>query len=185
MNICFLSSNQYKINEVKSILESEKIKVIEVNEKIEEIQSDDISKIAIDKVLKAHSIISRPIFVEQTGLLIKGFGNLPGGLTQVFWDSLQADKFSSIFSKIEKAEVVARTVIAYSDGKHIITFDGEINGHIVEQPRGNRDFQWDCVFEPEGYDKTFAELGDKKNEISMRKKALEKFKKYLEEQDAE
>ena len=72
--------------------------------------------------------------------------------------------------------------IAYCNGKHIKTFDGDISGQIVFPPRGNRDFQWDCVFQPDGYEQTFAEMGDKKNAISMRKIAVEKLKKYLEEE---
>ena len=140
-----------------------------------------MKEIVSDKALKAFSEIGRPVLVEQTGLLIKDFGNLPGGLTQIFWDSLKADKFSKIFSNIGSAEVTAKTVLAFCDGKHIHTFEGEIEGHIVYPPKGNKDFQWDCVFEPVGYNQTFAELGDQKNNISMRKIALEKFRTHLEE----
>lgn len=180
MDIYFLSSNRFKINEVKTILNMSGINVHSVSQKINEIQSDDMTEIALDKALKAFQQIGRPILVEQTGLLIKDFGNLPGGLTQIFWDSLQADKFSDIFSKIGSAEVTAKTVLAFCDGKQVHIFTGEVEGHIVCPPRGNKDFQWDCIFEPIDYNKTFAELGDKKNEISMRKIALEKLKVYLE-----
>jgi len=41
--------------------------------------------------------------------------------------------------------------------KEPILFVGRTPGSIVE-PRGSRDFGWDPVFEPEGYDKTYAEL---------------------------
>ena len=181
MKIYFLSSNKFKIQEVQSILNSTDIDVLAVSSKINEIQSDNMQEIAMDKVLKAFKEIGRPILVEQTGLLIKDFGNLPGGLTQIFWDSLQADKFSEIFSKIGSSEVTAKTVLAFCNGKHIHTFEGTIDGHIVNPPRGNKDFQWDCVFEPIGYNKTFAELGDEKNNISMRRLALNKFKTYLED----
>lgn len=181
--IYFLSSNKFKIKEVNGILSSENIVVISVDQKIDEIQSNDMQAIVRDKVLKAYRSIARPVLVEQTGLLIKKFGNLPGGLTQIFWDSLQADKFSAFFSKDEEAEVVAKTVLAYCDGKQIHIFEGEINGSIVNPPRGDRNFQWDCVFEPNGYEKTFAEMGEEKNNISMRKVALEKLKKYLEEEE--
>ena len=181
MDIYFLSSNKFKINEVQTILNSSCIKVHSVSQKINEIQSNDMKEIALDKALKAFQQIGRPILIEQTGLLIKDFGNLPGGLTQIFWDSLEADKFSYIFSKIGSAEVIAKTVLAFCDGKQIFTFEGEIAGHIVYPPRGNTDFQWDCVFVPLGYDKTFAELGTLKNDISMRKIALEKLRTYLED----
>lgn len=180
MDIYFLSSNSFKINEVKTILDMSGINVHSVSKKINEIQSDDMTEIALDKALKAFQQIGRPILVEQTGLLIKDFGDLPGGLTQIFWDSLQADKFSDIFSKIGSAEVTAKTVLAFCDGKQVHIFTGEVKGHIVCPPRGNKNFQWDCIFEPIGYNKTFAELGDKKNEISMRKIALEELKVYLE-----
>lgn len=181
MDIYFLSSNNNKIIEAQKILNSPDINIHSVSKKINEIQSNDMKEIALDKALKAFQQIGRPILVEQTGLLIKDFGNLPGGLTQIFWDSLEADKFSDIFSKIGSAEVTAKTVLAFCDGKHINTFEGEVDGHIVCPPRGNKAFQWDCVFEPLGYDKTFAELGDEKNKISMRKIALEKLRRFLEE----
>ena len=181
MNIYFLSSNKHKLAEVQKILNSEAITVLPVNEKINEIQSNDMSEIAIDKALKAFIHIGRPIIVEQTGLLLKDFGNLPGGLTQIFWDSLEADNFGKYFSATDTAQVIAKTVIAYCDGRQIKTFEGEIAGKIVFPPRGNRDFQWDCVFQPTGYNQTFAEMGDQKNTISMRKLAIEKLKQYLEE----
>ena len=180
MDIYFLSSNKFKINEVRSILTSSHITVYPVSQKINEIQSMDMEEIVSDKCLKAFKQIGRPILVEQTGLLIKDFGGLPGGLTQIFWDSLEADKFSEIFSKIGSAEVTAKTVLAFCNGKVVKTFEGTIEGHIVSPPRGNRAFQWDCIFEPVGYAETFAELGDKKNDISMRKIALEKLRRYLE-----
>lgn len=181
--IYFLSSNIFKIQEIKDILSSPNISVEAVSEKINEIQSDDMHAIVKDKVIKAYQIIARPIVVEQTGLLIEGFGNLPGGLTQIFWDSLKADRFSEFFTNNSTTSVVAKTVLAYCDGHRIQYFDGEISGKIVNPPRGNRDFQWDCIFEPTGYSQTFAEMGIEKNKISMRRIALEKLKKYLEEQE--
>lgn len=181
MNIYFLSSNKYKIAEVQAILNSDTITVLPIKEKINEIQSNDMVEIAIDKALKAFMRIGRPIIVEQTGLLLKDLGDLPGGLTQIFWDSLEADNFGRYFSATETAQVVAKTVIAYCDGKQIKTFEGEIAGQIVSPPRGNRDFQWDCVFQPIGYELTFAEMGEKKNTMSMRKMAIEKLKAYLED----
>lgn len=181
MKVYFLSSNEQKINEVRSILESDNITVLPVKEKINEIQSNDMKEIAVDKALRAFMSIGRPILVEQTGLLLKDFGGLPGGLTQIFWDSLQADNFSKYFSATGTGEVIAKTVIAYCDGKQILTFEGEIMGLIVSPPRGSREFQWDCVFQPYTYEQTFAEMGKEKNNISMRKIALEKFRSYLEE----
>lgn len=180
LDLYFMSSNRLKIGEVQRILSSKNIKISGCSLKINEIQSDSMCDIVIDKALKAYQILRRPLIVEQTGLRITDFGNLPGGLTQVFWDALQADKFCQFFST-GSTEVTAETVIAFCDGKQIYTFTGSIKGNIVEKPRGCRDFQWDCIFQPIGYDETFAEMGEKKNSISMRKLALEELRTFLEE----
>ena len=180
MDIYFLSSNKYKIEEVKNILEGGKINIIPYKMSIKEIQSKDIEEIVIDKAVKAFKVLRRPVLVEQTGLYIVELGGFPGGLTQIFWDSILADKFCLYF---KNTNVTAKTILAFCDGRSIETFDGDVKGKIVDSPRGDRSFQWDCVFEPVGYDKTFAEMGLAKNKISMRKKALDKLRKYLEDEN--
>ena len=147
LELVFLSANENKLAEVKAILESETIHVLAHALKIDEIQSDSMEKIVKDKVKKAYAQLKRPLFVEQTGLLISDFGNLPGGLTQIFWDALQADEFCEYFHG--KGEVRAETVLGYCDGKRIYLFSGSVKGIIVPEPRGDRSFQWDCVFQPE------------------------------------
>lgn len=117
MEIYFLSSNKYKIKEVSDILGSTNIQIKSFNKKINEIQSDNMVEIVTDKVIKGFKEIGRPIIVEQTGLLIKDFGDLPGGLTQVFWDSLEADNFSKFFSKKGTASATAKTIVAFCDGE--------------------------------------------------------------------
>jgi non-canonical purine NTP pyrophosphatase (RdgB/HAM1 family) len=73
-----------------------------------------------------------------------------------------------------------RTVIALIiDGK-VTTFDGIVNGVITEGKRGGEGFGYDPIFMPEGYNKTFAELGTGiKNNISHRAKAVQKLADYL------
>lgn len=181
VKIYFLSNNEFKINEVKKILSLKDFEIEGFSTKINEIQSDNEELIVRDKVIKAFKKLQKPLFVEQTGLYIEDFGNLPGGLTQVVWDSLKADKFCDYFGTRKNTRAEAITTNGYCEGKKIEVFKGHIMGNIVEKPRGDQSFQWDCVFQPEGYDKTFAEMGDLKNQISMRKNALEVFKKYLEE----
>jgi XTP/dITP diphosphohydrolase len=180
MDIRFLSSNPHKIKEVKSILGVVGVDVIPVSLKIEEIQTEDVKRLVRDKVLRAFERIGRPVFVEHTGLHLPGLNGLPGGLTQIFWDSLQADPFVSLVKNLGSKIITAKTVIGYCDSRQIHYFEGEVKGTVPDNPAGPRDFQWDCVFVPDGFSQTFAELGDKKNEISMRRKALDEFAKYLE-----
>lgn len=180
MRLRFLSNNKYKIAEVRSILGTIGVDVVPVGKKIEEIQTTDIEKLVRDKCVKAFRIIGRPLFVEHTGLFIEKMNHFPGGLTQIFWDTLDADRVSSLFGQGDDSRVLAKTRIGYCDGRRIHQFEGEISGRLSPQPQGNRDFQWDCVFVPDGSSQTFAEMGeDAKNAISMRRKALDVFAEYL------
>ncbi|HEX3857667.1 MAG TPA: non-canonical purine NTP pyrophosphatase [Verrucomicrobiae bacterium] len=59
-------------------------------------------------------------------------------------------------------------------------FDGACAGKILFEPRGKNGFGYDPLFVPNGFDQTFAELGDEvKNKLSHRAKALEKLKIYF------
>lgn len=56
-----------------------------------------------------------------------------------------------------------------------------LKGSIVDA-RGPHKFGWDPIFQPDGYDKTYAELdNDTKNTISHRRKAINELRKYLTE----
>ncbi|WP_345989305.1 non-canonical purine NTP pyrophosphatase [Sulfurimonas sp. HSL1-2] len=179
MKIRFVTNNLNKLAEVKKMIDAAEIVATEL--KIEEIQTDNVKKLVKDKLLKAFKKVGRPVFVEHTGLYLDSLNSFPGGLTQIFWDKLEADRFSKLLGTLDTTTAIARTTIGYCDGKKIHYFDGEIIGNISPEPKGERRFQWDCVFIPDGEEQTFAELGDKKNEISMRKIAFDKFNKYLKE----
>jgi XTP/dITP diphosphohydrolase len=176
----FVSGNKHKLAEAEQILGARKIRVFRSPLKIEELQTTDITRLVRDKLIKAFTAIGRPLFVEHTGLHLMHLGGLPGGLTQIFWDTLQADRFAELFGKLAPdPTAIAKTAIAYCDGQRIATFEGAIEGTIVPVPRGSKDFQWDCVFQPKGYSETFAQMGDKKNDISMRRIALDKLGDHI------
>lgn len=179
--IRFMTGNKLKVEEASLILEREGVSIISVNSKIDELQTKDTSLLVKDKALKAFEKIGRPLFVEHTGIYLDYMNGLPGGLTQIFWDTLKADKFTELFGKEGTNRLVAKTVIGFIDGKQFFLFEGSVKGYVPATPRGNRDFQWDCVFVPEGESQTFAELKERKNELSMRKKALDKFAKFIKD----
>lgn len=180
--IRFISSNPLKIEEAKKILNSDGFEINAAHLKIEELQTEDTDNLIRHKTLMAFRKIMRPLFVEHTGLYLDSMNSLPGGLTQIFWDNLGANRFSEMYGKIQNTKALAKTTLGYVDGKRIHIFTGEISGEISPEPKGNKDFQWDCVFIPTGFSETFAEMGDRKNDISMRKRALDNFLGFLKKE---
>ncbi|WP_313382905.1 non-canonical purine NTP pyrophosphatase [Pantoea sp.] len=179
MKIRFLSANEHKLTEVRKILEPVGVDVLPIARRIDEIQTENEIALVRDKLTKAFSIIGRPLFVEHTGLYLDGLNGLPAGLTRIFWNRLEAERFAKLVQGLDSQAVTAKTVLGYCDGRKMYQFHGEVRGTITAQPVGPREFQWDCVFIPEGYSQTFAEMGELKNEISMRKLALDRFAEFL------
>lgn len=128
------------------------------------------------KIIEAYKLIKKPIIVEDTSLHLEAWNSFPGALIKWFEEYLGTQGILNLIqNKSRNAE--AKCVIAYFDGEEISFFEGSIKGQITEERKGENklDFGFDPIFIPEGYEKTFAELGEEKQKISHRRKALEKF----------
>lgn len=81
----------------------------------------------------------------------------------------------------EDRSAYAMCIFAYQEpGQDVVLLIGKCQGAIVA-PRGSTNFGWDPVFQPDGYNQTFAEMNsDEKNKISHRANALKKLKDFLE-----
>lgn len=134
-----------------------------------------------------------PCIVEHAGLILvehhdKGY---PGGLTQPMMDALGAEDFVRRMSASGE-RAIARAVIGYCDGMSVHVFTGETAGMIVPEPKGGREFYWDTVFAPDGYNgETYAEIsGDaarglsEKMKVSQSMKALRMFLEFRVRQAA-
>lgn len=178
----FITKNQYKAREFQSLFIKTRYEIIPSAVLIEEIQTEDMEALVSDKAIKAFDKIRRPLFVDHTGLYLALFDGFPGGLTEIFWERLRNDRLAQIIGKSQNPAVTAVTMIGYCDGKRLEIFRGELKGRVAPEPRGPEGFQWDPIFIPGGSQKTFAEMGDEKNEISMRRLAIDKFIAHLDKQ---
>lgn len=178
MVLYFITKNSKKLREVKEIIPE--IEQIDIS--LQEIQEIDPKKVIEEKLNEAIKNHSGEFFCEDTSIYIKCLNDFPGPLIKWFLRSLGNKGIYELVSKYENKEIIAKTIIGYTNGKEILFFEGELNGRIVE-PKIKESFGWDPIFQPEGYDKSFAEMSlEEKNKISMRKKALEKLKEYLDSQ---
>ena len=86
------------------------------------------------------------------------------------------------FVPVPRKKIESASPVCFADALELQKqlFDGACEGKILFEPRGQNGFGYDPLFVPDGFEKTFAELGDEvKNKLSHRAKALEKMKIYF------
>lgn len=180
--IVFVTGNAKKLEEVMAILGKNFPRKV-INQKIDlpEYQGEP-ADISISKCKAALNIVQGPVIIEDTCLCFNGMKGLPGPYIKWFLDKLGPEGLFNMLTAWEDKSANAVCTFAYSSGnpdEDIVLFEGKTAGLIVS-PRGPRDFGWDPIFQPDGYDKTYAELPkDVKNKISHRSKALEQLQKYF------
>lgn len=180
MELNFITGNQGKFEEIQRIIPQIK----QLNIDLPEIQGLNSQEILKEKLLAAQKYSNESFIVEDTSFTLLGMNGLPGPLSKWFLKSIGNEgivRLSQIFGN--KAE--AKSIIGYSnEEKEIIFFEGIIPGKIVEVTgKTSGGFGWDPIFKPDGFDKTFGEMGqEEKNKVSMRKIAADKLKEYLDNQ---
>ena len=141
--------------------------------KVPELQGEP-EEIAIEKARLAFKELNTPVLTEDTSLGFDSYKGLPGPYIKWFLKKIKPEGLAKMAGALGDNSGEAVCIFAYCESldKEVELFKGVTRGKIVE-PRGSRDFGWDCVFEPEGFDKTYGELdSETKNKISHRSKAL-------------
>ncbi len=177
--VWFVSTGS-KFTEARNILAEHGVNVMQVSKRLTELQVEDVEVLLKDKVLQAFELTGRPVFVEHTGLYLDALNGLPGGLTRLFWERLEEQRFCKLFGG---SKVTAKTAVAFCDTRTIHPIiTGEATGTVAVAPAGDGGFAWDRVFIPDELTppgRTYAELGPEKDKISMRRKALDAFAAFL------
>lgn len=186
--LVFATNNAHKLEEIAAIL-GEKIELlslkdIECTADIPE-TADTLEGNATQKAEYIYQQYGLDCFADDTGLEVEALDGAPGVFSARYAgeghnseDNMQ--KLLQNLQGVTNRKAQFRTVICLIwDGKKYL-FEGICKGEIIEEKRGNAGFGYDPIFVPEGYDQTFAELGnDIKNSISHRAKAVELLCNFL------
>jgi XTP/dITP diphosphohydrolase len=182
--ILFVTGNPGKFREAEKILKHFGVNIGHKLLRIGEIRSDSIEEIASASALDAYAKAQAPLFVEDSGLFIPALGGFPGTYSAWAFEKIGNKGILKLASGME-AEF--RACVAYTEGKKVETFTGSVKGRISESARGTGGFGYDPIFMPEKTpgvrhcgEKTFAEVPEMKEALSHRKRALEKFGKYIQ-----
>lgn len=177
MTLYFLTGNVNKFTETQSIIPN--IERLDID--LPEIQEIDAREVIRAKLLEAIKHKQAEFIVEDTSLYFDCLNGLPGPLIKWFMQTMGNEGLYNIVKKFENNRAEAKTIIGYAKNiDEIYYFEGSIKGEIV-LPTGKFGFGWDQIFQPEAYSKSFAELTqEEKNDISMRRIALNKLKEFLQ-----
>ena len=173
----FITGNEGKLREVRALIPD----VQGINFDLTEIQEIDASTIITAKLTEAQKDHAGAFMVEDTSLHLDAMNGLPGPLVKWFLKTIKVEGIYKLTEAFKSTRATARTIIGYADEDGSVHFfEGTISGTLVP-PRGTDGFGWDSIFQPDGYEKTFAEMTqEEKNQCSMRKRALEGLRQYLE-----
>lgn len=151
---------------------------------IPEIQSLDPIEVVTHKALEAYSKVDRTVLVEDISIYFTALGKLPGTLIKWFLQELKPEGLCKLLDRYETRKAVVSSCFALcTDGKEVKIFTAEMHGAISEKPRGENGFGTDSIFIPDGYSKTWGEMGgDEQIKTSVRRIALKKLCEYLETQ---
>ncbi|MEI6409001.1 MAG: non-canonical purine NTP diphosphatase [Bacteroidota bacterium] len=186
--LVFATNNPHKAREVEQILGGaysvKTLRDIGCLEEIEETE-DTLEGNALLKARYVKEKYGYDCFSEDTGLEVEALDGAPGVHTARYaGDAKDANANIDLLlhNLADKTSRNARfrTIIAIIRGHEEVLLEGICNGQIATERHGANGFGYDPIFIPEGYNETFAQLGDDvKNKISHRGKATEKLIDYL------
>lgn len=189
MKIVFATNNKHKLEEIKDILgkDFEIVSLAEIgcHEDIPE-TGLTLEENARQKSTYIVEHYNHDCFADDTGLEVDALNGEPGVHSARYAEGTDHDseanmrKLLSKMSNVKKRTARFRTVISLIINGVEHQFEGRVEGRIATEKHGTEGFGYDPIFIPEGYDKSFAELGEEvKNQISHRARAVKKLAEYL------
>ncbi|HYX05098.1 MAG TPA: non-canonical purine NTP diphosphatase [Bacteroidales bacterium] len=186
--IVFATNNQHKLSEISRMLGDEfeilSLQDIGCNEELPETH-DTLDGNAIEKAMYVYDKYGFTTFADDTGLEVDSLNGDPGVYSARYAGEGKKpiDNIVKLLGEMEGMEnrkARFRTVIAYVEGGKTSLFEGKVDGTILTELHGNGGFGYDPVFQPEGFDISFAQMDpDDKNRISHRGNAFRKFVDFL------
>ena len=192
LQILAATSNQHKVAEFRSAFApiEDKIQIITMNDippfSMPEETGSTFEENAMQKARSASAFADMPAFADDSGLEVEALDGAPGIFSARYAgeNATDADRIAKLLRELEgkpnrRARFVCSIALAYR-GAEVKTFRGEVAGEIMLQPAGSHGFGYDPVFRPDGYDRSFGELGSEiKDRISHRAHALEQLVAFI------
>lgn len=184
--------NEGKVREFREIMKELPFKILSLRDfpDFPEINEDGstFEENALKKARALSSFTNDIAIADDSGLSVDALNGSPGvfsaryagvGATDTENNLKLLDALKEIPLKDRGASFKCAVAVVAPDGFEEVVI-GECRGRIGFEMRGEEGFGYDPLFIPDGFDKTFAELGiETKNKISHRYKAIAAIKPVL------
>lgn len=191
MKIVFATNNQHKLEEIKDIFphnfEILSLKDIGCNEEIPE-DHETLEENALQKAMFIKKKYGYDCFADDTGLEVDALGGKPGVYSARYAGENRSaeDNMKKVLQEMEQKENRSarfKTIIALIMSEDEYLFEGKVEGVILRERKGEKGFGYDPIFQPENYDKSFAEMtNEEKNKISHRGRAVKELIDFFKSQ---
>lgn len=188
MELIFASHNENKVSEIRAVL-PEFIQLLSLNdinfyEEIEE-TGKTLEENAQIKAETIYQKFQKNVFADDTGLFVTALNGAPGVYSARYAGTgNSADNIQKLLKELDKVDdrsAYFKTQICLIWQNEMHFLDGEIHGQILTAEKGNHGFGYDPIFQPNGYQESFAEMDlAQKNEISHRALAVKKLVNFMD-----
>jgi non-canonical purine NTP pyrophosphatase (RdgB/HAM1 family) len=194
ISLVIATKNKGKVREINHFLKDFNIKLFSLNDfdNVPDIIEDgkNFQENSIKKAEITAKALRKLSLADDSGLEVDFIGGCPGVYSSRYSGENATDASNRAKLLLELAEVrdinkrsarfVCHLVLWDPDKGILFETDGICEGKIGFTEKGNGGFGYDCIFIPDGYDMTMAELSeDEKNNISHRGKALKHFSDFI------
>ena len=201
MKIILATNNEHKLSEIRSIFDKDievlSMKDVGIDTDIEEngktiFENSRIKAVYVTTELKKKNFpFPYTVISDDTGLMVEALNGEPGVYSARYAGGEGHDSEANMqlllkkLNGCENRKAHFSTIITLIEEKasflsHMMFFEGRVDGTILKEKHGTEGFGYDPIFQPDGYDCSFAELGiDIKNKISHRAIAIGKVAEYL------
>ncbi len=195
MKLLIGTNNKHKLREIRQIFDEVmpgRYELLSIGDVLDaEVIIDEtgatLEENAYLKARALHGLTALPCIADDTGLEIDALGGQPGVRSARFAgedcnDAANRRKALELLKDCpgEKRTARFRTVICFIDGDRTEYIEGKCEGRIIHEERGTAGFGYDPVFMPDGFDRTFAEMGEEeKNAVSHRGNAIRNLVEFL------
>lgn len=193
MDLLLATRNAHKTREIQRVLGPQfAVRDLSQHPEIPEVEENGTTfeENAVLKAVAASGKLAGLVVADDSGLEVDALNGAPGIYSARYAGPKATDwqNNDKLLRELERAGAGAdrrsarfRCVLALAqDGRVLDTFDGVVEGTIVDLPRGRGGFGYDPIFKPSEFDQTFGEIEPaEKDRVSHRARALEKLRECL------